>query len=65
MTRIGNKDHLHESCHGLETPTIQKVLLPSSRADLAGKVSELVKRAFPRGVAQFQQDLLWWSGIGL
>ncbi|TBU60045.1 hypothetical protein BD310DRAFT_923761 [Dichomitus squalens] len=42
--------------HGLCTLVIEKVLFPHGRADLAGQMSELVRRVFPRVASAFAQD---------
>ena len=40
--------------HGLRTLVLPKVLLPPGRADLAGKVSEVVGTAFPLAASMFR-----------
>ena len=40
--------------HGLQTLVLPKVLLPPGRADLAGKVSEVVGTAFPLAASMFR-----------
>ncbi|TBU23304.1 hypothetical protein BD311DRAFT_791745 [Dichomitus squalens] len=42
--------------HSLCTLVIEKVLFPHGRADLAGQMSELVRRVFPRVASAFGQD---------
>ncbi|TBU23293.1 hypothetical protein BD311DRAFT_768733 [Dichomitus squalens] len=42
--------------HSLCTLIIEKVLFPHGRADLAGQMSELVRRVFPRVASAFAQD---------
>ncbi|TBU39945.1 hypothetical protein BD309DRAFT_968570 [Dichomitus squalens] len=42
--------------HDLQTLVIEKVLFPYGRADLAGQISELVRRVFPRVASAFEQD---------
>ncbi|EJF61343.1 hypothetical protein DICSQDRAFT_180662 [Dichomitus squalens LYAD-421 SS1] len=42
--------------HSLCTLVIEKVLFPHGRADLAGQISELVRRVFPRVASAFEQD---------
>ncbi|EJF61349.1 hypothetical protein DICSQDRAFT_136564 [Dichomitus squalens LYAD-421 SS1] len=42
--------------HDLQTLVIEKVLFPYGRADLAGQMSELVRRVFPRVASAFEQD---------
>ena len=48
--------------HGLQTLVIPKVLLPPGRADLAGKVEEVVRGIFPLVAAGFREERLVLDG---
>ena len=48
--------------HGLRTLVIPKVLLPSGRTDLAGKVAEIVRGVFPLVASAFRRERLGIEG---
>ena len=59
LIELGDEaEHAASEPHGLRTLIIQKVLLPPGRADMVGKVSEVVKRVFPLAASPFRAEML-------
>ncbi|KAM5530646.1 hypothetical protein V8D89_015667, partial [Ganoderma adspersum] len=58
---VADKEQPHE-LHGLRTLVISKVLLPPGRADLVGRVSEVVGTAFPLAASMFRLGKLVVEG---
>lgn len=58
MVPVDGEGHRDESVRGLRTLVIPKVLLPKGRADLAGRVSEVVRAMFPLVASPFREERL-------
>lgn len=59
----GDAEHPRNSePHGFRTLFVPKVLLPPGRVDLVGKVSEVVKAAFPLVASAFRPEKLVVEG---
>ena len=59
LIELGDEaEHAASEPHGLRALIIPKVLLPPGRADMVGKVSDVVKRAFPLAASLFRTEML-------